>query len=335
MHRLWYHSKTGKEHQWCCYQHVKDTWTKKTHFVDSEQTPEVCDILHHQDFLSYHENFQFFHFDIFFYKKEWLTIWEIEKWVKDKQAIIAQRRGVQPDMYLWHYFHSIYIDWVKKSYLLWEKWDMFCRLAFLYFSPAGQALSHTVASACRTKWLCHWYPYDYFTLRALRQSIKKENFALLTIQEHDVSVSIIKNGYYNNHATLNLWTNTLKDIYNDNSVAHLFYTKSSELNQTSEVIVRQSVKFFVTMLVQWLQEHISQEVDVIMVSSLTHNDIFVQEFDAMFQLSNGRFMLPFTHSEHLSPCGRDWLAQEMHVLSAVNMNKHWKKYWATLEWSLW
>lgn len=334
MHSLWYHSKAWQEHQRVCYQHSKHQWHKKTYFVDDMYTPDACTLPYHQDFLTYHDYFQFFHFDIFFYKKHGLTIQEIASWVEDKQRMIEQRRWVQPHLYKGHYFHSIYVDGVPKSYLLGQSWDMFCRLAFLYLSPKGQELYETIPAVCRRKGLCHWYPYDYFTLRALRSSLKKENFALLTIQDHDINVSIIKNGYYTNHATLNMGIHALKDMYDDNNIAHLFYTPSDQLNATSEKIVKQTVQFFVTMLIQRLQDHITCDYDVILVSSLVRNDMFVQELDMLYQERFHRFLLPFTHSDNLSPCGREWLPQEIHVLSAVNLNKHWKKYRATLEWSL-
>lgn len=144
-------------------------------------------------------------------------------------------------------------------------------------------------------------PASFCTMHFIKKTLQKDSFYLLYIYDSYVKLLHIHQGFYRDIQKVNIGSDMLKQIYQDNGIFEYFYASGAEIKEQPLIrdIVYQSVDFFTQMLSKRLGDYIAKENDLILISSLTKNICFQEKFNERYNHYINGYILPFHSSTQL------------------------------------
>jgi hypothetical protein len=262
--------------------------------------------------------------DLIFSKKfkEKISIQDIQEIIDSKIALIKKQRDISDEI-ISTYIDTIYIDWDSKKFLIWEKWDIFFRLYIIYIQKVSLNTINRVYWNVLEKRNIAIMPQSFYTTLFLRNTLKKENFTLLYINESYCKVIKITQGFYSKVDFINLWTWSLRQMYKDTWISNYWYKdyESIESNPLAKSLVTETIQFYAQTFCKWLKENWFLGNDIFIISPIVQNWHFIEILNNEYGKYNNNYIVPFHHSDSLSNFGKLREPEDMDFLVLINQKK--------------
>lgn len=272
-------------------------------------------------FLLDEKRFSFFRFDVYVNVEEKYTLQTLQKLIEEKINGIKKEK-VHGDI-LYSYVDNIYVYWEKKNFLIGQKWEIFFRLYIIHVDQI------TINEVKRLYWeikenpVITLVPQSFHTILFLTNWLKKENFLLLYITENYSKVIRVKQWFYDSVEVLNLWINSLKQMYKDNAIFQYWYKdyESIESNVLAKDLVVQTLEFYSQLFCKRMFDKWFLGNDVFVVSPIVKNGHFMEVFNTEYSKISNNYIVPFHYSEELESFGMQREPESMDTLIFLNREK--------------
>lgn len=273
-------------------------------------------------FLLDENRFSFFRFDIFQNIEQKITIDDLQKIIKEKQDFIQQESKWDIN-FVSSYIEDIFVNWEKKGFVIWEQWEIFFRVYFIYIESITLntfCSQYYNALECKNLTIL---PQSFHTSLFLRRTLSRENFLLLYITEWFVKAVKIENGFYSSVERLNLGLNSLKQMYKDNGISQYRYKSYEEIedNPFARDLVINTLEFYASLLCKWLEEKWHKSNDIFVISHIVNNTHFMEIFNKQYKKLTNNYIIPFHSSDKLETFQRKWEPDGMDTLIYLNHEK--------------
>lgn len=270
-------------------------------------------------FMLDESRFAFFRFDVFETREEKFTLQDLKKIIDEKTATTKKQHDVNGERIM-AYIDTIYVDGEEKKYVIGEKGEIFFRLYIMYLDKKSiNTINSAYGNFFEIKNIT-FIPQSFHTLLFLRNSLKKDNFVLLYINETFCKAINVRNGFYESVETLNLGLSALKQMYKDNGIVQYWYKEFDviESNPLAKSLVSDTLQFYSQLFCKRLQEKNFVGNDVIVISPITKNVHFIDIFNAEYKKLTNNYIVPFHHSELLATFEKTWEPDDMDALILMN-----------------
>jgi hypothetical protein len=263
--------------------------------------------------------FSFFRFDIFQHSSEKFTLNELKKIISEKCQETKKQHDVDGERIM-AYIDTIYVDGEEKKYLIGETGEIFFRLYIIYLGKQSlNTINSTYGNFFAIKNIT-FIPQSFHTLLFLRNSLKKDNFVLLYINESFCKAIKVQHGFYQSVETLNLGLSSLKQMYKDNGIVQYRYKDYSfiEANPLAKSLVTETLQFYSQLFCKRLEEKHLIGNDIIVISPITKNVHFIDIFNEEYKKLTNNYIVPFHHSDKLVNFERHRDPDDMDALILMN-----------------
>ena len=270
-------------------------------------------------FMLDESRFSFFRFDIFLTKSERMTLQDIKDIIHEKCKEAKKEHDIDGERIM-AYMDSIFIDGEEKKYVIGEQGEIFFRLYIIYLNKKSiNTINASYGNFFAIKNIS-LIPQSFHTLLFLRNSLKKDNFVLLYINESFCKAINVKNGFYQSVETLNLGIASLKQMYKDNGIVQYRYKDYDfiESNPLAKWLVTETLQFYSQLFCKRLQEKNLIGTDIIVISQITKNVHFIETFNTEYKKMTNNYIVPFHHSEKLDNFQRVRDPDDMDALILMN-----------------
>ena len=270
-------------------------------------------------FLLDESRFSFFRFDIYEHVSEKFTLAQLKKIISDKCEETKKHHDIHGERIM-AYIDTIFVDGEEKKYLIGESGMIFFRLYIIYLGKQSlNTINSTYGNFFAIKNIT-FIPQSFHTLLFLRNSLKKDNFVLLYINESFCKAIKVQNGFYQSVETLNLGLSSLKQMYKDNGIVQYRYKDYSfiEANPLAKSLVTETLQFYSQLFCKWLEEKNLVGTDIIVISPITKNVHFIDTFNEAYRKISNNYVVPFHHSDKLVNFQREREPDDMDALILMN-----------------
>lgn len=293
--------------------HEKLTWIINKSFEEkkSEHT-----------FLLDESRFSFFRFDIFFDTEDSFSIQKLHEITEEKMLQIENQNWVA-GKFLTTYIDSVFVNWEKKNHIIWESGQLFFRLYIIYIDTKTLNVFNSVYWKIRDNKNIKILPQSFHSTLFLRNNLKRENFLLLYINEWSAKIIKIKNSFYDSINVINLWLNSLKQMYKDNWIFQFRNKDYNEIqeNTLAENLINETLEFYSNLFFSWLEEQNCIWNDIFVISPATKNGHFMEVFNRKYREYTSNYIVPFHHSDKLNSFNRQRDPDDMDTLIYLNREK--------------
>lgn len=268
-------------------------------------------------FLLDDQRFVFFSYDINFNTSKAINLNDIQSLIQEK---IFDAEKQTREKFLFSHIDSIFVNWVPKNFLIWESWEISCRIILIFLNR----------ETCRTFNDKFWdfqlqknieiYPESFQTITYLRNNLNLDDFLLLYIRDSHCKWVLIENWFYSRIDSINLWVNSLMQMYKDNWISKYRYKNYEEIeeNQFAKNLVVQTLEFYSGMLCKRINEKQFWNHNIFVVSSIMKNWHFMEIFNKLYSQNNNNYIVPFHYSEELDLFGRTREPEDIDALVYAN-----------------
>ena len=262
------------------------------------------------------------YFDLVSCPVEWtfyepLSLLTLEKLIEMKVKSFKKDHHVRGEMLVYDITY-IMIDHEESSYILGKTGHIQFQLSLFFIKPSLLVLCPTLTE--KSLWP-KIYPASYFTVQFITKSLKKENFWILTISEHQSRFIHINHGWYETIESLDRWYQHIKEMCKKNNILSYFYKSDDELqaNPVAYTIMEQSMKFYNKMLIERLANYCDKEEDSIVIAPQLEHHVFRESFTHTYQQLINGYVVPFSITKSLQQYHRTRQPHELDVLTCLNV----------------
>ena len=277
-------------------------------------------------FLLDDQRFVFFSYDFNFTSEKKLTLNDIQSLVQDK---VSEAERQTKENFLFSHIDSIFVNWQPKQFLIWESWEISCRIILVFLNRETCRDFNDKFWDFQSQKNIEIYPESFQTITYLRNNMNMDDFLLLYIRDSHCKWVLIENWFYSRIDSLNLWINSLMQMYKDNGISKYRYKTCEEIenNPFAKNIVVQTLEFYSNMLCKWLREREFWSHNIFVVSSIMKNWHFMEIFNKRYSMDNNKYIVPFHYSEELDQFGRIREPEDIDALIYAN-----RVLWREIQW---
>lgn len=277
-------------------------------------------------FLLDDQRFSFFSYDISFTVETKLSFNDIQTIVQ-KKIFIAEKQT--KEKFLFSHIDSITVNWEEKQFLVWESWEISCRIILIFISRETCSVFNDRLWDFQSQKNIEIYPESFQTITYLRNNMHMNDFLLLYIRDSHCKWVLIENWFYSRIDSINLWVNALMQMYKDNWISKYRYKNYEEIesNQFAKNLVVQTLEFYSDMLCKRINEKEFWNHNIFVVSSIMKNWHFMEIFNKRYSQNNNKYIVPFHYSEELDQFGRTWEPEDIDALIYAN-----RILWKEIQW---
>jgi len=301
------------------YTQKRTRWRKQyRHNLDQLLVDEKHNNDQQYHFLLNEKRFNYFQFFIHFSSNTKFTRPELQKIINEKMLEVEPKTS--GSTMLFYTIDSIYVNGEASQHVLAKTWTIFFNLAFVFIDNHTKELFSKRGRNIDKNRNINLIPRSYYTIAFLRDKLNRRNFHLLDIQNNNSTIINVQNWFYAALDDVNWWSDTLKSIYKDNNILQYYTSTKSEIewNPLAMQTVEQSVDFFTKTLAKRVKEQVWIDKDLILISDLTTNEFFQENFSKRYNKFINGYIVPFTYSKSLDTFDSNWKRSEMNVLTALN-----------------
>lgn len=262
--------------------------------------------------------FSFFSFDVFETFTDTFTINDLDTIIHKKFLEVQNEISIGEKILT--YIDTIFVDWETKNFVIGEKWEIFFRLYIICVDKQTlNQLNSSYGNILANKKIS-LIPQSFYTLVFLRNNLKKDNFVLLYITETYCKAISVKNWFYENIESLNLWIWALKQMYKDNWIVQYRYKDYDfiENNPLAKSLVMETLEFYSQLFCKRFYEKNLVWNDVVVISPITRNVHFMEAFDKEYRKISNNYVVPFNHSDNLNYFDTEREPEDMDALVLLN-----------------
>lgn len=169
----------------------------------------------------------------------------------------------------------------------------------------------------------HILPSSYPTIQILNtQFSDNQNYNIIYINKNNSKLIIVKNGFYKNVITINIWSKDLKDIYHEQHISHIF-RDPNKVSPITQKIVSDASQFFAQQIIQRAIAQEGLEKNTVIVSDLQKNHFFMESLKNIYSSTIGGYIIPFSNPLHDHEYS-NWIEMDMISTLQLIKNKTWK-----------
>lgn len=268
-------------------------------------------------FLLDDQRFAFFSYDIQFSSEKKLTIWDINSLIQQK---IAESEKQTKEKFLFSHIDYIFVNWKPKQFLIGESGDILCRIILVFLCRETCNIFNDKFWDFLSQKNIEILPESLRTIAYLKNNMHVDDFLLLYIRDSHCKWVLIENGFYSRIESLNLWVNSLMQMYKDNWISKYRYKNYEEIenNQFAKNLVVQTLEFYSDMLCKRINEKEFWNHNVFVVSSIMKNGHFMEIFNKIYSQKNNKYIVPFHYSEELDQFWRSREPEDIDALIYAN-----------------
>ena len=264
------------------------------------------------------DNFSFFSYNITQEVDNSFSIDDLKNIIRDKDK--ESRISYNNIWSLVNYsVDDISVDWKEENYLIWKKWNISFDINLFFLNPEKESLFEI------SKWnnfleKIEIYPSSFFTFNFLKNSFQKNNIHLLYIYENEAKLVEFKNGFYNNISKIPLWISSLKEVFKEKDIINFYFKSfdSQQVNNFAESLIKESIDFYCSLLIKWLNENINSWSNIFLVSEMIKNKYFLEIFGKYFSDYIQWFVTPFNKIDSFQKFWIKWDYSDIDILSFLN-----------------
>ena len=284
----------------------------------------IGDSLSYQNYEHYFllddSRFHYFRFDIYKEVEEPFTMADLDAVVHER---LEHLKSLTKEELLFPSIDNIYVDGEPKKFLIWEKWDIFFRLYFIYINR------NTLLEFNKYYWNVfnqenvHIWPESFKTVSFLKKKLERDSFLLFYIKDNFFKVVAVEDWFYKEIEHINFWVNYLMQMYKDNQIVKYWYKTAEEIDQNplAKNLVLESIRFYIDYLCKWLDDLGLTDKDIFLVSSIVKNGNFMEELNKIYASFHNKYIVPFHHSDQLESFWKHWNPEEMDALIFLNSSR--------------
>ena len=264
-------------------------------------------------FLLDDQRFSFFSYDIQFIIDKKITISDIQKLIQEK---LSKAEKQTKEDFLFSHIDSIFVNWKEKQFLIWEQWEISCRIILVFLNRDTCWIFNDIFWDFHTQKNIEIYPESFRTISFLRKNMNMEDFLLLYIRDSQCKGILVEKWFYKRIDSLNLWVNSLMQMYKDNWISKYRYKNYEEIedNPFAKNIVVQTLEFYSKMLCKRINEKRFWLQNIFVISSIMKNWHFMEIFNKTYSRENNKYIVPFHYSENLD---QFWKTREPEDIDAL------------------
>lgn len=284
----------------------------------------ITDSLGHQQYEHYFllddTRFHFFRFDIYKEKETAFTIEDINWIIADRLDYL---KNITQEELLFTNIDTIFVNGEPKKFLIGEKGQLFFRLYFVYLNRNTLLAFNKSYGNIFNQKNVHLRPESFKTVNFLKRKLGRDSFLLLYIKESYCKVVAIEDGFYKSIEHINFGINFLMQMYKDNQIVKYRYKSAEEIEQNplAKNLVLESIRFYVDYLCKWLSDHHLTDKDIFLISPITKNGNFMEEFNKVYAGFHNKYIVPFHYSDQLDTFGKHWAPEDIDALIFLNGSK--------------
>ena len=277
-------------------------------------------------FLLDDQRFAFFSYNVEFTSEKKLTLNDIQSLVQEKIALAEKETK---EKFLFSHFDFILVNWVEKQFLIWEKWNISCRIILVFLNRESCGIFNDRFWDFQSQKNIEIYPESFQTINFLRNNMDMNDFLLLYIRDSHCKWVLVEDWFYKRIESLNLWVNALMQMYKDNGISKYWYKNYEEIenNPFAKNIVVQTLEFYSEMLCKRINEKKFWLQNIFVVSSIMKNWHFMEIFNKLYSRENNKYIVPFHYSEDLDLFGRNREPEDIDALIYAN-----RVLWKEIQW---
>ena len=277
-------------------------------------------------FLLDDQRFAFFSYNVEFTCEKKLTLNDIQSLVQEKLALAEKQTK---EKFLFSHFDCILVNWIEKQFLIWEKWDISCRIILVFLNRESCGIFNDKFWDFQSQKNIEIYPESFQTINFLRNNMNINDFLLLYIRDSHCKWVLVEDWFYKRIESLNLWVNALMQMYKDNWISKYRYKNYEEIenNPFAKNIVVQTLEFYSEMLCKRINEKKFWLQNIFVVSSIMKNWHFMEIFNKLYSRENNKYIVPFHYSEDLDLFGRNREPEDIDALIYAN-----RVLWKEIQW---
>lgn len=277
-------------------------------------------------FLLDDQRFAFFSYNVEFTSEKKLTLNDIQSLVQEKLALAEKQTK---EKFLFSHFDCILVNWIEKQFLIWEKWDISCRIILVFLNRESCGIFNDKFWDFQSQKNIEIYPESFQTINFLRNNMDMNDFLLLYIRDSHCKWVLVEDWFYKRIESLNLWVNALMQMYKDNWISKYWYKNYEEIenNPFAKNIVVQTLEFYSEMLCKRINEKKFWLQNIFVVSSIMKNWHFMEIFNKLYSRENNKYIVPFHYSEDLDLFGRNREPEDIDALIYAN-----RVLWKEIQW---
>lgn len=266
--------------------------------------------------------FSFFRFDIHHDTQKPMSIHDLNQIIDEKIQYIRKNLDAQGEKLI-SYIDTIFVDNEEKKYCIGESGHIFFRLYIIYIRIQALHACNAVYGNIMEAANVHIVPESLYTTLFVRNTLKKDNFLLLYINEWLCKAVHVKNWFYHTVETINMGMSMVKKMYQDRWISEYRYKpyETIEKNQLAKQLIVETLEFFCEMLCKRIIDKNMAWGDIILISPMTKNEHFIDVFNQAYNKLCHRFIVPFHHADSIDRFNKKWEAEDMDILILMNREK--------------
>lgn len=233
-------------------------------------------------------HFIFTHTTYKFYRNEPFTLTDYKQLIQEH---IIHDKKKQPAIHqlIYHHTYHCNINGTPQDHYLGTLWQISFDLQCIYSNtysdlPIDQLIEQGVTIR----------PSSQATISMINQQLpNNETYAILYIYRHSSKLLIIKNHLFHQAIPINLGSNQLKQMYQEQQMSKI-YRDPNKVNPVTEKIVKETSGFFAKQLIERIKQHIDKEVPTVIVWELIDNHFIMDELKSYYSKLLWGYIIPYT-----------------------------------------
>lgn len=239
-------------------------------------------------------NFHYYSFRIECTSRDPFTIKDFKSFLKEKLKQISWNDGISCE-YCKHNVENCTVNGEPEDHYIWKTWDIWFDLSIIVLKKASsRMIKHSYGSWYLSNPLFTILPRTYYLIAHLKKSLRKNDFSLLMIYNDSCSLLWIHRWFYNRYETINMWEKLLQACYKEHDIDKYLYEgyDNIEGNSILKKLVEESLLFYSQQVCCWLQQYLVQWYELLLMSDLLHNPLFISTLQQHYHATINWFVVP-------------------------------------------
>lgn len=245
-------------------------------------------------FLLEERYFDYFTFSIHFTAHKPFDIVQLKNLINEKITHVKYTTQVHSP-YVTNRIVNARVDGQESDFLIGKTWQLVFDVQLFFLKPDA-VTTFRIAQGDRFFDDRHVtiYPRSLYMIDYLASHIHKDQFALLYIREDSCQLIVVKKNSYQDVHYLNMGIQLLKACYIEHDIEKYFWSGGQEIQQNAflKKLIEEWVQFFTDNLCHRLRQYLPTHHDLVLVSDLVRNDVFMDCFQGSYRKEINGFVLP-------------------------------------------
>ena len=278
------------------YFYILEEATKKLITV-YESNQQITNYMEKHDLVFLPEDYFFYKSDyIHFYTNTPFSIKEQKKLVQEKLNQFVKQNKEVWKLLQWEMI-DIKIDWQPTKYIFGKTGQISFQLNLLCVDNIQdidfeRLIEHHITVL----------PQSRHTVKYCMELFDYRDFGILYIWNHTSKLIKIKSWYYEDLQILNIGKDELRSMYANYDLTKYLYNNDIKTKVSTDILHEVNM-FFSEKLISWLSEYVEYGTNIMVVSELSSNDIFMENLKKTYSKYINWYVLPinFEHFPQIQP----------------------------------